>query len=137
MYLFRASAVWLLIIFAESVHGTIRQLLIAPLIGDFTARRISFFVGIILIFGIAYFSIRWINAPSLKSLYITGFLWMILTALFEFGLGWCLNYSPERIFEDYDLTRGGLMGFGLLFMIFAPSLATKVRDTKTSKKTIV
>jgi len=30
--------------------------------------------------------------------------------------------------EDYDISRGGLMGFGLLFMIFAPWLAAKLRS---------
>ena len=128
MYIFRALAVWLLIVFAESVHGTLRQLFLAPLIGDFTARRISFFVAVLLIFLITYFFIRWISAPNVKSLFAVGLLWMILMTLFEFGLGrLVMNYLWERMFEDYDVLRGGMMGFGLLFMIFAPWLAAKVR----------
>lgn len=131
MYLVRASAVWLLIVFAESVHGILRQLFLAPLIGDFAARRIAFFAAILLIFLIAYFFIRWINAPNVKSLFAVGLMWMILMTLFEFGLGlFVLNYSWERMFEDYDISRGGLMGFGLLFMIFAPWLAAKIRNGK-------
>ena len=51
--------------------------------------------------------------------------------LFEFGLGhFVMNYSRERMLEDYDLSRGGLMAFGLLFMFFAPWLAAKLRDKK-------
>lgn len=128
MYLLRGFTIWLLIIFAESIHGTLRQLLLAPLVGDFTARRIAFFVGLFLIFGITYLFIRWINATSFKALLAVGIMWMILTAMFEFGLGlFVMNLSWERMFEDYDLSRGGLMGFGLLFMVFAPYLATKMR----------
>lgn len=128
MYLLRGFTIWLLIIFAESIHGTLRQLFLAPLIGDFTARRIAFFVGLLLIFGIAYLFIRWIKATSVKSLLVVGVMWMILTAMFEFGLGrFVMNFSWERIFEDYDLSRGGLMVFGLLFMVFAPYLAAKSR----------
>jgi hypothetical protein len=128
MYL-RAFAVWLIIIFAESVHGTLRQFLLAPLVGDFTARRIAFFVGMLIILAIAYFFIRWIDAANTKSLFAVGLMWMILTACFEFGLGFfVLNYSWERMFEDYDVSRGGLMGFGLVFMFFAPSLAAKLRE---------
>lgn len=131
MFLIRALAVWLIIIFAESVHGTLRQILLAPLVGDFTARRIAFFSGILLIFAIAYFFIRWIDAPSVKSLFAVGLMWMILTACFEFGLGiFVMNYSWERMFEDYNLSRGGLMGFGLLFMVFVPYLAAKLRGMK-------
>jgi len=33
----RALAVWLLIVVAESIHGTLRQLFLAPLIGDLPA----------------------------------------------------------------------------------------------------
>ena len=134
MYIFRAFAVWLLIVFAESVHGTLRQLFLAPLVGDFSARRISFFIAVLLIFLITYFSIRWINAPTVKSLFAVGLMWMILMTLFEFGLGhFVMNYSRERMLEDYDLSRGGLMAFGLLFMFFAPWLAAKLRDKKRRK----
>ena len=128
MYLFRAFLVWLLIIFAESVHGTLRQLFLAPMVGDFTARRIAFFVGIILIFLIAFLFVRWICAENAKRLFAVGFLWTGLTLLFEIGLGIILGYSRERMLEDYDVSRGGLMAFGLLFMVFAPYLAAKLRE---------
>lgn len=128
MYLVRAFSIWLLIIFAESVHGTLRQILLAPLVGDFPARRIAFFVGMLLIFLIAYFFIGWIRTENAKRLFAVGLLWMILTALFEFGLGFFVfNYSRERMLEDYDLSRGGLMGFGLVFMIFVPYLTPNMR----------
>jgi len=128
MFLVRSFLVWLLIILAESVHGTLRQLFLAPLIGDFSARRIAFWVGLLLIFLIACLLIRWINAPTVKSLFAIGVIWMFLTAGFEFGLGYfVLNYSWERMFEDYDISRGGLMGFGLLFMVLIPYLAAKLR----------
>jgi hypothetical protein len=130
MDLIRALTVWLIIIFAESVHGTLRQLFLAPLVGDFPARRIGFLIGILLIFGIVLLFIRWINAPSVKRLFVIGLMWMLLTAIFEFGLGWMLNYSRERMMQDYDLSRGGLMGFGLLFIVFAPYLAAKLRGLK-------
>lgn len=135
LFLLRALAIWLLIIFAESVHGTLRQIFLAPLIGDFQARRIAFFVGMLLIFAIACFFIRWIAAPSVKSLFVVGIMWMILTALFEFSLGlFVMKYSRERMFEDYDISRGGLMGFGLIFMAFAPYLAAKLRGTKPVRR---
>lgn len=131
MYLLRSFAVWLLIIFAESVHGTLRELFLAPIVGDFTARRIAFFVGLLLIFGITYLFFDWIKAPSVKSLFVVGLSWMISTVFFEFGLGlFILNYSWERMFEDYDLSRGGLMGFGLAFMFFVPYLAAKFQERR-------
>ncbi len=128
MCFIRAFTVWLLIIFAESIHGTIRQLFLAPLVGDFSARRIAVFTGMILIFAITYLSVRWINAPTKKSLLGIGLIWVVLTVLFEFSLGiFVFKFSRERMFEDYKVFRGGLMGFGLLFMFFAPFLAEKLK----------
>jgi hypothetical protein len=127
MHLVRAFFIWLIIVFAESLHGTLRQLFLAPLIGDFPARRIAFFTGMLLIFLIAYFFIRWIAAPTVKSLVLVGLLWAILTLFFEFAIGFLiLGYSRERMFEDYEVSRGGLMGFGLIFMAFVPLLAAKL-----------
>lgn len=132
MYLFRALLVWLVIMFAESVHGTLRTLFLAPAVGDFRARQISFFTGMLLIFLITYFFIRWISAGTTKSLMIVGLMWMVLTVMFEFGLGlFILGYEWARMFEDYDITRGGLMAFGLLFMVVAPLLAARLRGMKT------
>jgi hypothetical protein len=129
MYILRALVVLLIIIFAESVHGTLRQLFLTPLVGDFTARRISFFIAVLLIFLITYFFIRWINAPTVKSLFGVGLMWLILMTGFEFGLGiFVMNYSWGKMLADYDLSRGGLMIFGLVFMFFAPWLATKLRN---------
>jgi hypothetical protein len=129
MYILRALTVLLIIMFTESVHGTLRQLFLMPLVGDFTARRISFFIAVLLIFLITYFFIRWINAPTVKSLFGIGLMWMILMTLFEFGLGiLVMNVTWERMLVDYDLRRGGLMIFGLVFMFFSPYLAAKMRD---------
>lgn len=134
MYLLRGFSVWLVIVFVESVHGTLRQLFLAPIVGDFPARRIAFFTGMALIFLIAYLFIRWIRAENAKQLFAVGLMWAILTLLFEFGLGnFVLNYSRERMLEDYDVSRGGLMGFGIVFMIFAPVLAAKLRGLKTHR----
>ena len=135
MYLLRGFLIWLVIVFAESVHGTLRQLFLAPVVGDFPARRISFFTGMALIFLITYVFIGWIRAENAKQLFVVGLIWAILTLLFEFGLGlFVLGYSYERMFEDYDVPRGGLMGFGLLFMVFAPFLAAKLRGMRKAQE---
>jgi hypothetical protein len=129
--LVRAFAIWLLIIFVESLHGTVRQLFLAPLVGDLPARRISFFSGMLLIFTITYLFINWIGTKSTKRLLSIGLLWMFLTAFFEFGLGiFIFGYTQERMLEDYDLSRGGLMAIGLIFMLFAPFLAARICSSK-------
>jgi hypothetical protein len=134
-YMARGLLVWLGIIVAESVHGTLRQLFLAPALGDFNARRASFFTGILLIFVVSCYTIRWIGARNRGSLLAVGLLWAVLTMAFEMGLGFLvLGYSAGRIFEDYDLTRGGLMGFGMGFMLLAPMLAAWARGLLPASK---
>ena len=56
---------------------------------------------------------------------------MVLTVSFEVGLGRLVLGLPwERITEDYDVTRGGFLGFGLVFMLGSPLLAARLRGRK-------
>jgi hypothetical protein len=81
-----------------------------------------------LIFAVAYFFIRWITARTTLQLLGVGLLWVVLTVLFEIGLGRLVLHLPwDRLAEDYDPTRGGFMGLGLLFMAAAPWLTAWLR----------
>jgi hypothetical protein len=72
------------------------------------------------------------RAGSTGSLFAVGALWLFLTLIFEFGLGlFVLGYSWERVASDYDLSRGGLMPFGLVLLALAPLIAARLRDLKT------
>lgn len=131
MYLLRALVVWLVIVAVESAHGTLRELYLAPVVGDFRARQLSVLTGSLLILGVACLFVRWMHAVTTGRLLATGALWLSLTVLFELGLGlFVLGYSWERVTSDYDLTRGGLMPFGLVLLTFAPLLAARLRGLR-------
>jgi hypothetical protein len=131
MLLLRALVVWLVIIAVETVHGIIRTLLLMPMMGDFPARQISVFTGSLLIFGVTLLLINWIAARTTLQLLMVGTIWVLLTILFEITLGrLVLDLSWDRITEDYNITRGGFLGFGLLFMAVSPLLAARFRRIK-------
>ncbi len=130
----RAVLVWLIIIGVETVHGVLRTLLLVPLLGDFPARRVSVFTGSLLNFGVAWVFVRWIGAGTRLRLLTVGLLWVVLTVLFEIGLGrYALGLSWDRIAEGGDLTRGGLLGFGPLLMAATPTLAARLRQRSATK----
>ena len=83
MFLLRALLVWLVIIGVETVHGILRTLVLLPAVGDFRARQISVFTGSVLIFGVAYVFIEWIQAKNRKELIVVGLMWVLLTVIFE------------------------------------------------------
>jgi hypothetical protein len=134
MFTLRSLAIWLLIISAEFVHGILRTLFLEPLIGDFQARQISVFVGSLIILTIAYFSVQWIRAKNIQSLIVVGLIWLILTLMFEISLGrFVFGFSWKKILSDYDISKGGLLPFGLIILTLSPLIAYKLRGmTKRS-----
>lgn len=124
----RSLAVWVLIIFAEIVHGTLRELLLTPRVGDAAARRIAIFTGMAIILGITLLTIKWIGAVRPSRLLAIGVVWSALTIIFEAVLGRLVfEYTADRILAEFDVRRGGLMGFGILFMTFVPLIAAIIR----------
>lgn len=123
----RALAAWLMIVVAESVHGTLRQFFIAPVMGDLPARQLGVVTGSLIILAVAVLTIRWIGARTLAAQLKVGVAWVVLIVVFEFSLGSALGYTTERMLADYDVPAGGYMGFGLLFMLLSPALAARLR----------
>lgn len=131
--LLRSLVVWLVIIAVETVHGFLRTLLLVPMVGDFSARQLSVFTGSLLIFVVTLLLIKWIDARTTFQLIMVGALWVLLTILFEVMLGrLVLDSSWDRITEDYDITRCGLLGFGIMFMLVSPLLANVLTRAKHS-----
>jgi hypothetical protein len=115
----------------ETIHGTARILFLQPIAGDFKARQIAVFTGSILIVAVAYFFRRWIHAASIKESLLVGVIWVVLTIVFEISLGrLVLDLSWERIISDYDVSHGGLMIFGLVVMLFAPLIVSRIRMSR-------
>lgn len=124
----RALAVWLLIVVAESIHGTLRVLFLQPLVGDFPARRLAVFSGMAIIFAISWLGVRWIGARGSRQWLAVGAAWVALIVAFEVGLGrLVMHLSWDRILEDYDPSRGGLMLLGLAAMGLSPWAAARWR----------
>lgn len=128
--LIRAVAAWLLIMLAESVQGVLRRLFLVSWIGLQRASQVGVLVAIVLIAVVAVASARWIGLRRAGSLLMVGALWVLLSLAFEIGLGRALGYGWDRIFADYDLSRGGLMPLGLLAMLAAPLVAARIRGLR-------
>ena len=130
-FLTRGAIVWLVIIFAESVHGTLRTIFIAPAIGDFRSRQLGAVVASILVFIVALIFSRWINAGTFARRLAVGALWIGLTFTFEIVVGlYILGSDKERFLEDYDVLHGGLMPLALLFVLFTPVIAQRLLDLR-------
>ena len=123
----RTTLAWMLIMLAETIHGAVREVFIAPVLGDLRARQLGVLVGCIIVFAVAWLTARWMAARTRRLQITAGMLWVLLTLAFEFLLGRALGFSWGRILEDYNPARGGLMLLGLAFMGIAPMLAARLR----------
>lgn len=124
----RALTVWLAIIVAETIHGTVRTLAIEPMLGGVTARQISVFTGSLIIFALTMLLIKWMNPRTVLQAILIGALWVALTLGFELLLGrYVIGLSWDRLIADYDPSRGGLMLVGILFLFAVPLLSARLR----------
>ena len=127
----RASAVWLVLMTGEVIHGTLRTLFVEPLIGSFVARQLSVFSGSALMLGVAYLFIRWIGTSSARQRIAVGLLWLAFTLAFELGVGHYVFGLPwERLVEDFDLLHGGLLPIGLVILTLSPLIAARWRGVQ-------
>lgn len=129
MNFYRVFIVWLIIIFAEIVHGILRGLFLVPVFGDFASRQIGVFTGSLIILAIAYMTVRWIGARNIKELLSAGILLMVLTIMFEICFGrFVMHFGWERILSDFNILHGGVLALGMIFMALSPLLAAKLRN---------
>ena len=125
----RALAVWIGIMSAETVLGTLRTLYLEPGIGSLHARQVGVLAASTVIFGVVWATGRWFGSEDDDGpLLNIGAAWVALTVVFELALGVAFVAEWwERMLADYDVARGGLMPPGLFFMSFAPWLAARLR----------
>ena len=128
----RSVVVWCVLAFAETIHGVLRGLLVTPALGDQRARQLGVLVGAVIILAIAWLLIGWVGARTTSQSFAVGGVWLVLMLAFEVGLGRGLGFSWERIWSDYDPTRGGLMILGMAVLFLSPLLAARTRAWRTT-----
>lgn len=124
----RALAIFALIALAETIHGSLRIRFLNRPLGDRRARQLGVFTGSLLILLIAWVTAPWLAAPTATAAWAVGAAWFGLMLAFEFWVGRVMFHAPwARILADFDLRRGGFLGFGMLVLAAAPWLAGVAR----------
>jgi len=129
----RALLAWMLIILIETAHGILRELFIAPAIGELRARQLGVLVGSVIVLAVAWLTARWLDARTRRLQLMVGALWVALTLSFEILLGRAIGTSWERIVSDYNPAHGGFMLAGLAVLFFAPRIAARLRGVDSER----
>jgi hypothetical protein len=86
------------------------------------------FIGSALNLLVAYLFVGWLKAPSTRALLHVGVLWLVLTVAFELGFGhFVFRRSWGSLGEDYNISKGGLLPFGLVVLALSPLIAGRLR----------
>jgi hypothetical protein len=116
---------WLLLIPIAVGNGAFRQLFILPRTSELTAHQISCFTGILLFAVYNYYLVKhWKGFPA--NPWPMAFIWVVLTILFEFGLGRATGKPWTILFHDYNIFAGRLWVLVLIWTGLAPVVMAKL-----------
>jgi hypothetical protein len=122
----RALVVWVGILGLAAVNGALRDLVVAPRLGDTMARALSTVILCVLILLVARNTIRWTDPRTARDALTIGTLWLALTLIFEFGSGLSAGKTWALMLEDYDVLRGRLWVVVPIVTFIAPLWAGRV-----------
>jgi|SRR5690606_9059121 len=121
-FLIKYFLLWLPMILIAVLNGTARDLGYKKYLGELLARQLSTIV-LIIVFGI-YIGLVLQKYPpaNLGQSVKIGILWLVLTLLFEFGLGLAGGKSWAELLSDYNILQGKLWVLVPLWVAVAPYL---------------
>lgn len=121
-FLIKYFLLWLPMILIAVLNGTARDLGYKKYLGELLARQLSTIV-LIIVFGIYIgFVLQKYPPANLGQSVKIGILWLVLTLLFEFGLGLAGGKSWAELLSDYNILQGKLWVLVPLWVAVAPYL---------------
>lgn len=125
--------IWLLFVVAAMMNGTLREELLVAALGDDYALPLSGLLLSLLIFLITYLTIPWLRSALLKpsaskSYVMVGFVWLVLTLMFEFTFGLLVAEKTfVEIVQVLNVLEGNLFSIVLLVTTVSPLMAARLK----------
>jgi hypothetical protein len=120
---------WLPLVVMAIVNGMLRQYGYSKYVGELTAHQISTLTGIILM-GLYIWWLTGIwKIGSAGQAVAIGSIWLGMTVVFEFVFGHYVMGNPwEKLFSDYNILKGRVWVFVLIWTAVAPFVFYKLRS---------
>lgn len=123
----KALLAWVGILVLALLNGAIREAVIIPAIGSTNALFFSGVLLILIIVGVTYLVLPWMEARKKSHLILIGFVWLCLTLVFEFTFGLLQGKSIAELLIAYTFKGGNIWSLVLLTTASAPYMAAKLR----------
>lgn len=103
----RAVITWLLFLPVPIINGLLREKWYKPIVGQIAGHQIGTVVVSVFFVIYAYISLSGkVTELTANQLWLVGCLWLTLTLVFEFGLGFATGRSLKLILVDYNIFAG-------------------------------
>lgn len=123
----KALAIWAGIVVLAVLNGLFREAVLVPKLGLVTGLVLSGVLLSTLILAFAWISLPWLDVRRPAGLLAIGFVWLVLTLVFEFSFGLWQGKSWPVMLEAYTFKGGNFWPIVLLVTVLAPYLAAKIR----------
>lgn len=110
------------------VNGVLRQTALLPFLDEFIARQVS--AVLLVIFLTIYVNAVWrrLGIRSAREAWMTGLIWVLLTMIFEFSLGYFVSgLTFGQMWAEYDLFAGKLWALVLIALLILPPIFHRMR----------
>jgi len=119
----RATFVWFCVLVVAMVNGTLRALVLQPLLRESLGRAASCLTLSAAVLYVAMKSINWMKPTTAADAWVIGVMWLGLTLAFEFIVGHYVFRTPwNELIADYNLLNGRLWLLVLATALTAPRL---------------
>ncbi len=123
--------IWLLFVLLAILNGTIRVVLIIPIVGAYAGQVIRSIILSAVIFLVTWYFVKKKNITSKKLTSQIGLAWFILTVAFEFVFGhFVMGHPWKTLIHDYNILEGRVWLLVLAATLFAPLVCSSLIKTK-------
>jgi hypothetical protein len=131
--LLKAILVWAAILMLAILNGALRDMVLVHALGPTLARLVSGIALCMIIVCVAAVAAPWLGRDALRSLWLVGALWLVLTLGFETAVGYIQHQSWERLLDAYTFRGGNLWPLVLLTTLIAPWLGARIRGVTSGR----
>lgn len=107
----------------ETLNGIVRIRYLNRKFNKQTAKTLSFLSGSLSVVVVNVVFVPIIKPQTLVEAFLVGLSWMVLMLSYDIFVGRALfRVSWNKIFEDFNILKGNLLGVGMLLILLLPSV---------------
>lgn len=121
---------WLPMIIIAFANAALRELVFIKYFNEFQAHQLSTITLIIFCSVYIWVVFAHLRINNAKQALVIGFIWVLLTVVFEFSLGRLTNKSWDYLLQNYHLFAGRIWVIFLFCLLMLPYFFYTIRNKR-------